>query len=130
MLNSTPGFAALSLWTIIYPIFQACNSKTSDIFQVQTVMFLPLTFIWLQVFNTDPTPCRAVIKELHVDSSGFSFSSDYCSFGGVIVYEARPPGITFHLGPHQVPRRILTGDTAETTNVPLKEYKHLEQLSS
>lgn len=130
MLNSTLGFAALSLQRIIHPIFRACNSKTSGIFPFQRVLFPSLTFIWLHVFHTDPTPCRAVIKELHVDSSGFSFSSDYCSFSGVVVYETRPPGVTFHLGPHQVPGRILTGDTAEVTNVSFREHRHLEQLSS
>lgn len=130
MFNSTLGFAALSLSRILYPIFQDCNSKTSGIFLRQTVLFLSLTFIWFQVFNTDPASCRAVIKELHVDPSGFSFSSDNCLLSGVVVYETGPPGITFHLGPHQVPRRILRRDTAETTNVSFEEHRHLEQLSS
>lgn len=131
MLSSTLGFAALSLRRIIYIIIYSKPVIPKQVACLHfKVLFLSLTFIWLQVFNTDPAPRRAVIKELHMDTSGFSFSSDYCPFSGVVVNETWPPGIAFHLGPHQVPRSILTGDTAETTNVSFKEHKHLEQLSS
>jgi len=49
-----------------------------------------------------------------MDPSRAPFPSDNGSLRGVVVDEARPPGIAFHLGPDQVPGRINTGDTAQT----------------
>ena len=116
-LTTDLGFAACSLWRRPYPMLHAYFSKITGMFPFQKVLFTSLTFIWLQIFNTDPAPCRAVIKKLHMDTSGFPFSSDYRFFRRMVVYQTRPPRITFHLGPDQVTGRILTADTAQTTDV-------------
>lgn len=103
-LNTDLDFTALSPRVIPYPIPHAYFPKASGLFPFQKVLFTPLTFIWPQILHTDPAPRRAVIKKLYMDTSGFPFSSDYCSFSWMVVYETWPPRITFHLGPDQVTR--------------------------
>lgn len=121
-LNANFGFATHFLWRILYPIFHTYASKTRGTFSFQKYVFTCLTFIRPQVFNTDPAPCGAVVKELDVDTGGFPFPSDDGSFGRMVVYETRPPRVTFHLGPDQVTRRIITGDATKTTDIELNEH--------
>lgn len=88
----------------------------------QKHLFPPLTFICPQVFDADPAPGGAVIKELHVDPGGFPLPPQDGPLGGMVVDEARPPRVTFHLGPDQVTGRIITGGATRTRGAGVNEH--------
>lgn len=66
---------------------------------LQSNLLTSPTFVRPQVLDADPAPRGTDIKELHVDPRRAPFPSDDGSLRGVVVDEARPPGIAFHLGP-------------------------------